>query len=275
MKNILVILFLIHSSLSIGQNSTVEEDKLFELLRNNRDSLGTKKNEIIDFISKNPLSNFRIVALEELASIEYQSGNIEESISLFGQVLKVKVVDSIGNTYKNSASKTLSKIYFDRKEFKTALKYLNYQKKYRYNSFCGNAQELEDLNVAMLFANCYLALGNENKAIDVLSPHMFDDIIIPNTEIVNLLFSIYQNIYTKEQIRTEFQNAHKSLSVKKENYGKLKYYEYSVKLFGRQTFVKGFLIDKNSDLKSKQIDFKKKAIEEILKSQFYAMTTRA
>ena len=68
MKNILVILFLIHSSLSIGQNFTVEEDKLFELLRNNRDSLGAKKNEIVDFISNNPLSNYRIVALEELSS---------------------------------------------------------------------------------------------------------------------------------------------------------------------------------------------------------------
>ena len=223
----------------------------------------------------NPLSNYRIVALNDLASIEYYYGNIEESISLYKEMLKIKVVDSIGNGYKYSASGKLSRIYFDRKEFKTTLKYLDYQKKNKCVGFCGNAQELEDLDVAMLSANCYLALGNRNKAIDVLSPHIFDDIFIPNTEIVNLVFSIYQNIYTKEQIRTEFQNAHKSLRVKKEKYGKLKYYEYSVKLFGRQTFVKGFLIDKNSDLKSKENDFKKKAIEEILKSKIYALTTRA
>ena len=275
MRNILVILFLIHSSLSIGQKFTIEEDKLFELLRNNTDRLGTKKNEIVDFITNNPLSNFRVLALEELATIEYQSGNIEESISLFRQVLKVKVVDSIGNTYKNSASKTLFKIYFDRKDFKTALKYLNYQKKYRYQSFCGNAQELEDYKTAILYSDCYLALGNNKKAIDVLSPYLFDDTNYSDIETSKLLFTIYQSIYTKEQIQNEFEDLEKSLRIKKEKFRDFEYYEYSITVFGRRAFVKGFALEPNTEMKSKEDEFKKKAIEEILKSKIYSLVTRA
>lgn len=239
------------------------------------DSIEYAKNEFSNFTKSKPTSIYKIIAVYHLALIANKLDNKEEAISLYKQVLDLTVPDSIDNNYKNYSAKNLAEIYIDKKDYKTAIKYLDLtKKKFSYHHFCGNAYASDNIYTADRYSDCYIALGNYKKAIDILTPYMFSNGLADNSGLVKKLYSTYLKVYSKSEIRNQFLNSEKTLIINKEKSGNEIYYRPLIKIFDRQVFVYVFVMvwdtlnDTMTDAERKQ-----KTIETIKQSEIYKLAT--
>lgn len=272
MKTITTILLSILTSVTFGQQFA---DKIFlyRLVDSyENDSIQYAKKEFSNFTKTKPTSIYKIIAVYHLALIADKLDNKEEAISLYKQVLELTVPDSIENNYKNYSAKDLAEIYIDKKDYKTAIKYLDLtKKKFSYKHFCGNAYASDDIYTADRYSDCYIGLGNYKKAIDILSPHMFSNGLADNSGLVKKLYLTYLKVYSKSEIKNQFLNADKSLEIKKEKYKEETYLRPLIKVFNSQVFIPIFTymdyefeISKMTDEQQKQ-----KCIDEIKNSEIY------
>lgn len=274
MKTFTIILFSIWSSLAFGQTFS-EKVFLYRIINTyENDSVEFAKNEFSDFIKTKPTSDYQIIAIYYLAEIAHLQANFEEAISLYKQVLNLTVPDSIEQNYKNFSTKELAEIYIDKKEYKKAIKYLDLTKKeYPYQHFCGNGYAADEIYTANLYAECYIALENYKKAIDLLSPHMFNNGLADNSRLVKNLYSAYLKVYTKSEIKNEFLLAEKTLQIEEEKINEETYLQPFIEIFNRKVFVPTlsfldweFEISKMTDEQRKQ-----KCMEDILHSEIYQL----
>lgn len=239
------------------------------------DSIEYAKNEFSNFAKTKPTSIYKIIAIYHLAEIANKQNNSSEAISLYLQVLKLTVPDSIEDNYKNYSAKELAEIYIDKKDYNTAIKYLDLtKKKFPYRHFCGNAYASDDIYTADRYSDCYIALGDYKKAIDILTPHMFGNGLADNGELVKKLYLTYLKVYPKDAIKNEFINADKSLVIKKEKYKDETYYRPLIKIFGRQVFVYvTVMVWETLNDKMTKEERKQKTIETIHQSDIYKLAT--
>lgn len=117
--------------------------------------------------------------------------------------------------YKHSASIMLHVIYFEKKDYTNALKYLVLaDKKYPYQHFCGNEIASNGIYMAVQYSLCYEKLNKIDDAINILWNHIFNYGLADNKDAIEQMSIVLPQKYTKEQIITELKNAENTIVIK-------------------------------------------------------------
>src|ERR1017187_7647231 len=196
---ILVPLFLlINETISFGQSlSDKDQMNQIEKIYDDSDSILKAKKVLENFIINNPKSIYTLKATYLLAEIAYSQKNIETATLLYKEVLACSIPKSENWNYRNYSAKKLASLYIDKKDFKTALKFIDLAcKKFPLESFCGNAYAQDHIWMADLYSSCYNGQGKNKKAIEVLAPLMFNNRLANNSELVKKLYDTYLKIYS-------------------------------------------------------------------------------
>jgi len=241
------------------------------------DSIAVAKDFAKKFLFTTPNSKYRIGAIYYLAEIANKQNNIDSALILYKQVLDFLVPDTVENNYQNYSCKTLSEIYIDKKDFKNAIKYLYLtKKKFQYKHFCGNAYSADNKYITELYADCYIGEKKYNKAIEILSSEMFPDGLASNERIVDLIYSTYLKLHSKQEIKNEFLNIDKSLVIEKKKKKDYVYLEATVKIFNQKVYLPTFyLMDYQFEIAPlTNQQQKQKCIEDIKSSEIYKLTTK-
>lgn len=232
--------------------------------------------ELIDSFPKSSLV-FR--ALNNKGFIELALNDTEEVTKTFQQILDSKADDKekggIGSgimaepyaNYKNRAAKVLANIYIEGNDFKKAIKYLDLTKKFPYRHFCGNEYAADEIYMSELYAKCYLGLNDTDKALKILLPHLFDNGLADNSNLVILTTETLLKQYSKTELISIYENAFKSFKTEKIKQKDSDEYERYYITF----------LETDIDLNTWRLEYikpeeKQKEIENIYKtSQFYKL----
>ena len=83
-------------------------------------------------------------------------------------------MDDPYTNFRHNASKILSEIYYDKKEYDSALHYFELSETtFPYLHFCGNAHASNNVHTALRYADIYKKLKQPDKAIEKLLPTVF------------------------------------------------------------------------------------------------------
>ena len=140
------------------------------------------------------------------------------------------IMDNPFTLYKNNACKNLTEIYIEKKQYDVALKYLKLTKKYTFKSFCGNAIAADEIYIATLFTKIFIGKNKIKKALNYSLPHVFNNGLADNSEILNLAIGLINKIYTKEKIKNELEKAIKSIRINNKG-------EATIKIFGKRIYM--------------------------------------
>jgi tetratricopeptide (TPR) repeat protein len=296
MKRIVLIHLLVFSQLFVfGQLNTLKIDSILFVKSNNlRDlainndcgidssNIDNKKlyNNALrsyqDLIDSFPKSTYNIHALLEKGLIEIELDNKTEAIKTFKRVLKKKITSeqkkkikknryfifSINNA-KNSACIYLAELFLAEEKYKQALKYLNLTKKYMYFHFCGNESTSHKFHVFELYATCYIALNKNQEALTILLPNLIENEMASNYRLVKLAYSILSKYYTKEDLKSKFENAFNNYQLERKEIGENVIKKYYIIFLDTKIYINSHKLD------HARSDKKEEAIKQIyLKSTF-------
>lgn len=187
-----------------------------------------------DLIKEYPKSKHLFRALNNKAFAQLELKNYEKAKETFLQIINSQANDNekggIGSglmsepyaNYKNRALTTLANLEIENKNYQEAITYINETKKYPYRHFCGNAYAADELYMIELLSQCYLGLNQDEKALDILLPKILDNGLASNEEIVEISIKTLLKTYTKEELKTLFQNSFKNVFSEKETDKKYK-----------------------------------------------------
>ena len=116
--------------------------------------------------------------------------------------------------YKHEAAKELALIAMEYKSYEEALKYLDLMKKYPYHHFCGNEHAAEEIYIQELYAQCYLGLNENQKAIQVLLPSLLENGLADNSALVQTLYDVLIKLYSKDSLKAQYEYAFKNYQSK-------------------------------------------------------------
>ncbi len=125
--------------------------------------------------------------------------------------------------YKNTAAKVLAKLNLEDSNYTEALRYLDLTKQYPYLHFCGNAYAAETIHMSGLYAKCYLGLKDTAEALKILLPHIVENGLADNTDLVHLAYQTLLKKYSKDELKRRYIQAFKNCRTEKV---KSKEYEY-------------------------------------------------
>lgn len=184
--------------------------------------------------------------------------NFNEKENLGGDIM----ADPYTN-YRHRASEILSEIYYNKKEYGTALHYFALSDTlYPYLHFCGNALEENKLHSALRYADLYQKLDNDDKAIESLLPAVFIT-LTDNTSVLSELKSLLkEKKNVKKDLDIALTNIYSKI-IQREDYS---YQTYYFKFLNAEIEVPS---DYNYD-ENKKFN-KDEAIKEIKKTDFYKM----
>ena len=128
--------------------------------------------------------------------------------------------------YKNRALNMLANMEIQNKSYEEAIKYLNETKKYPYRHFCGNAYAAEQLYMAEQLSKCYIGLNQNDKALDILLPNIFENGLASNDELIDITIATLLKRNKKEDLKILFENSFKNIITEKE-VNKKKSYTYT------------------------------------------------
>ena len=187
------------------------------------ETLYDKKEDILDFafeqfekiIEDYPNSKLYHKSLYNLAQISSQLDYEEDEIKYLQMIINSNANDKensgrsglMANPYanfKNKASSRLTEIYIKKGEFKTALDYKKINEKYPFQHFCGNAFAADEIYNAKQYAKIYIGLGNNEKVLDYLLPHILNNGLTSNSGLVDLTIETLKKNYNESLIKNEF-----------------------------------------------------------------------
>jgi len=114
------------------------------------------------------------------------------------------IMDNPYTLYKHNSSSLLYGIYYNRKNYSKALDYLVMSdEKFKFYADCANAAVENDIETAISFSKCYSALGDTNKAIEVLMPYVFPVLFGGVKEAVNNLVPLLKSKYGEDEFEKE------------------------------------------------------------------------
>ena len=235
--------------------------------------------ELIDSI---PKSNLLFRALNNKGFAELSLNKSKEAKTTFQKILDSKAEDKekggIGSglmgepyaNYKNRAVKTLASICIKENNYTEAIKYLDLTKKFPYRHFCGNEYAADEIYMSELYAKCYLGLNDSDKALKVLLPNLLENGLADNSELVVLTTETLLKKYSKEELKTLFENAFR------------KYRTEKIKPKDSEEYEKYYITFLSTDLEINswrldivEPDKKQTEIENIYKtSQFYKLLNK-
>ncbi|WP_299715245.1 hypothetical protein [uncultured Tenacibaculum sp.] len=259
-------------------DTTSLEGKIkFKVLYDTReDILDTALEYFEEIIKKHPKSNLYHKSLYNSAKISSLLDYENDEIKYLEMILKSKANDRensgrngiMSNPYanfKNEASNRLTGIYIQKKDFETALKYKKINENYPLQHFCGNAYAEDEIHNAQLYGEIYKGLGDTKKAISYLLPHMFNNGLASNSNIIDFTVKLLKTEYTKERLIDELNNSIKHYYSRIEKRNDEEWTNYYIRFFNFEIEVPSWEISYETDKKKIQSLFKKV----ILNSEFY------
>lgn len=180
-----------------------------------------------ELIDSFPQSNLLFRALNNKGFAELTLKKDNEAKKTFQKILDSKADDKekggIGSgimaepyaNYKNRAAKILASICIKETNYEEALKYLDLTKKYPYRHFCGNEYAADDIYMSELYAKCYLGLNDTDKALKILLPNLLENGLASNSDLVVLTTETLLKKYSKDELKTLFENAFKTYKTEK------------------------------------------------------------
>lgn len=112
--------------------------------------------------------------------------------------------------YKHEAAKELALIAIEYNSYEEALKYLDLMKKYPYYHFCGNESAADEIYTKELYAQCYIGLNENQKAIQFLLPSLLENGLADNSKLVQMTYDILIKSYSKDYLKTQYEQAFKN-----------------------------------------------------------------
>lgn len=233
-------------------------------------------------INEHPKSKLVFRALNNKGIAEYQLEDYDTAKTTFLKVLNSNANDKekggagsgiMGEpyaNYKNRACEILAEIELKDKNYKEAIHYLDLTKKYPYQHFCGNAHAEEEINIAEMYSKCYLGLNQYEKAYDTLLPHIIENGLASNSDLVNTTVDALLKNYKREELKVLFQNSFKNVIVEKEKKYKDEYTIFYIRFLNRKIELNSWQLHEMLTVEEKD-----KVLNEILaKSEFYILLNK-
>lgn len=171
-----------------------------------------------ELIDSFPKSKLYYRALNNIAFVSKQLERDSQAESYFLKILNSNANDYEKHggeglmaepfaNYKNRAIKQLALIYIKKSDFKEALNYLEKTKKYPYHHFCGNELSAEEIYMATLYAKCYIGLNQYKKAKKIVLPHIIENGLAGNHELVEITIQLLLKNYKANELKEKFEFA--------------------------------------------------------------------
>ncbi len=248
------------------------------------ETLYDKKEDILDFafeqfekiIEDYPNSKLYHKSLYNLAQISSQLDYEEDEIKYLQMILNSNANDKensgrnglMANPYanfKNEASSRLTEIYIDKGDFKAALDYKLINEKHPFQHFCGNAFAADEIYNAKQYAKIYIGLGNNEKVLNYLLPHIFNNGLASNSKLVDLTIPFLKDNYSKSELKTDFEKSIKNTYSRIEKNGDNEWTNYYIKYFDTEIEIPSWNLSFETD--NEKI---KSELEKIIReSEFY------
>ncbi|XLS27792.1 tetratricopeptide repeat protein [Flavobacteriaceae bacterium M23B6Z8] len=233
--------FEIHTTDSISSEGKI---KISILKEQKEEILEVALKYFEELINDYPKSDLIYRALNNAALIYDQLDNTDQAIKYYKKILTSDANDhekgGIGKgimaepyaLYKNRACKSLAELYLQQKDFDSALKYIRLTEKYPYKHFCGNEYAANDIYMATLYARSYYGLNEVEKALSYSLPHIFNNSLASNTEIVELTVRILKENKDYEKLISDFENSVKNYYSETFKTNDSKWIEYNIDFMG-------------------------------------------
>jgi hypothetical protein len=248
------------------------------------ETLYEKKEDILDFafeqfekvINDYPNSELYHKSLYNLAHISSLMDYEEDEIKYLKMILQSDANDRensgrsgiMANPYtnfKNEASNRLTEIYINNGEFETALEYKKINEKYPLQHYCGNAFAEDEIYNAKQYAKIYIGLGDNDKALSYLLPHIFNNELANNSSLVELTTNFLKENYSQEKLITDFENSTKNIYSKVEKNKDYEWTNYYIRYFESEIKIPSWTISLESDNEK----YKSELEKTIKESEFY------
>ena len=235
-----------------------------------------------ELIDSFPKSNLLFRALNNKGFAELTLKKDKEAKKTFQKILDSKADDKekggIGSglmgepyaNYKNRAAKTVASICIKENNHSEAIKYLDLTKKFAYRHFCGNEYAADEIYMSELYAKCYLGLNDTAKALKILLPNLLENGLANNSDLVVLTTETLLKKYSKDELKTFFENAFKTYKTEKIKPKDSDEYErYYITFLGTDIEINSWRLE------FVELDKKQTEIENIYKnSQFYKLLNK-
>jgi hypothetical protein len=190
-------------------------------------------------------------------------GDEVNSIMIFEEILNSKFNDEedFGGLmeqyalYKHRSAKNLAEIYLNRKDYANAIKYIRlFDKKYKYKHFCGNELSANKIFTSYSYARYFNGVGENEKALKVLIPHLFYNGLANNDYLVELLEQVLEESYSKEELTHQIEASKQSLMIDRKGRAFIDFCGYRIRVYAESLFSLGNPdFEKNLDLSQTQL----------------------
>lgn len=248
------------------------------------ETLNEKKEDILDFafeqfekvIEDYPNSKLYHKSLYNLAHISSLMNYEEDEIKYLKMILASDANDKensgriglMANPYanfKNEASNRLTEININKGEFDKALEYKKINETYPLQHFCGNAFAADEIYNAKQYAKIYIGLGDKQKALDYLLPHIFNNGLANNSSLVDLTIDFLKENYSQEKLITDLKESTKNIYSKVEKNGDNEWTNYYIKYFDSEIEIPSWSLSFETDNEKTKSELEKT----IKESEFY------
>lgn len=174
--------------------------------------------------------------------------------------------------FKNEAAKMLAEIALKEQEYAQALAYLDLTKKFPYQHFCGNAYAADEIYLGELYAKCYLGLHDYPSAYAAAFPNLLENGLANNKDLVLLTYEALLKNYSRQELKTQFEQAIQHYKVVTTQSGKAEYPRYVIVFLGVEVPLNSWNLQMADLLKAEELS--QLIAKECMQSTFYALLTK-
>lgn len=206
------------------ENDETPEGKLFDQAWQHFDAgdFLTAAAEFDLIMKQYPKSNLVARAHFNKALCYYNYKDFVTSEKIFTEILDARYNEKDPNglmepyaLYKHRTCRYLADLALKRNDYVVAEKYIHlFDKKYPYRHFCGNEWSAYAMFKAVMLAKVYSGTGQIQKAMEVLLPHIFSDMLASNEGVLHEVENILETHYSKTDVGVEFEKALSTLTLK-------------------------------------------------------------
>ncbi len=255
-----------------------QDEKIkYDVFKNEKEEiLELAFDQFAKIIQDYPDSELYHKSLYNLAHISSLLNYEEDEIKYLEMILSANVNDRensgrsgiMSNPYtnfKNEASKKLTEIYINKRNYKTALEYKKLNEKYPLQHFCGNAFAADEIYNAKQYAKIYNGIGKNKKALSYLLPHIFNNGLANNSGLIDLTIESLKKNFDQSLIKKDFEKSISEVYSKIEKDGKGEHTYYFIKYFNIEIGVPSWNLSFESDSGAIKSELEKS----IRESEFY------
>jgi len=197
------------------------------------------------FLKKHPKSPLYYRALFNTGHLYREIGDPKKAIKVFEKLIASNAndTDAYGGLmeqytlYKHRSARNLAEIYLDSKVFDKAAKYIRlFDKKYKYQHFCGNELMANDIYTATMYARLYWGQEKKQRAIKTLLPYLFDSGLASNAEVLHLLEKYLNATFSTITLQKMVKEAYHSLEVKNNETAYFSFLDKRIPIYEYQLF---------------------------------------